>query len=106
MSEDVAKASYNKGIDLENLHRYEEAIAAYSEVVTRFDNSQNTTIQETVAMALYNKGFALENLHRYEEAIAVNNDVITLFGNSQNTIIQEAIAKARQLLEELANVTR
>ena len=54
-----AKALYNKGIDLYNLHRYEEAIATYNDLITRFGNSQNTDIQEQVAKALFNSGLIL-----------------------------------------------
>ncbi|MBO6086371.1 MAG: hypothetical protein J6P19_08270, partial [Acetobacter sp.] len=75
--EQVAIALANKGVDLESLHRYEEALAVDNEVITRFGNSQDTTIQEQVANALLNKGGALGSLHRYEEALAANNDLIT-----------------------------
>ena len=96
IQEQVAKALFGKGDDLEDLHRYEEALAAYNDLITRFGNSQDKIIQQPVAMALFNKGDALYNLHRYEESIAVNNDLITRFGNSKNPIIQQAVAIARQ----------
>ncbi|MBQ5479297.1 MAG: tetratricopeptide repeat protein, partial [Acetobacter sp.] len=72
--EQVAFALYNKGIALDKLHRYEEALAAYNDLITRFGNSQDTKIQEVVANALLNKGFDLGSLHRYEEALAAYND--------------------------------
>ncbi|MBO7350956.1 MAG: tetratricopeptide repeat protein, partial [Acetobacter sp.] len=68
--EQVANALYNKGDELQHLHRYEEAIAAYNDLITHFGNSQDKIIHENVANALYNKGLTLDNLHRYEEAIA------------------------------------
>ena len=92
--EQVASALLIKGIDLGNLHRYEEALAADNDLITRFGNSQDQDIQEDVARTLNNKGAALGNLHRYKEAIAVSNDVITRFGNSQDQHIQEDVANA------------
>ncbi|MBO5996472.1 MAG: tetratricopeptide repeat protein [Acetobacter sp.] len=92
--EQVARALFNKGFNLGKLHRYEEALAANNDLITRFGNSQDTKIQEQVALALLNKGADLAELHRYEEALAVNNDVIKRFGNSQNTTIQELVAIA------------
>ncbi|MBQ5516670.1 MAG: hypothetical protein IIT88_06280, partial [Acetobacter sp.] len=47
--EAVAIALLNKGFDLSELHRYEEALAANNDVITRFGNSQDKIIQEQVA---------------------------------------------------------
>ncbi|MBQ5469720.1 MAG: hypothetical protein IIT54_03835, partial [Acetobacter sp.] len=92
--EQVAGTLLFNGIHLDKLHREEEALAAYNDVITRFGNSQDKIIQELVAFALYNKGGDLGSLHRYEEALAVNNNLITRFGNSQDKIIQEDVASA------------
>ena len=92
--EQVARALVNKGVNLDNLNRYEEAIAAYNDLITRFGNSQDPKIQGDVAIALFGKGNDLGNLHRYEEALAAYNDVITRFGNSQDPKIQKAMAMA------------
>ena len=92
--EQVAKALVNKGDSLASLHRYEESLAIFNDLITRFGNSHNPKIQGIVVSALVNKGFDLRHLHRYEEALAVNNDLITRFGNSQNPKIQEAVAWA------------
>ena len=92
--EQEAKALFNKGVALDNLHRNEEAVAAFNDVITRFSNSQDPKIQKAVAMALGAKGVNLAQLHRYEEAIATYNDLITRFSNSQDTKIQEQVAMA------------
>ncbi|MDJ0799544.1 MAG: tetratricopeptide repeat protein, partial [Calothrix sp. MO_167.B12] len=52
---------YNRGVNLENLERYEEAIASYDKALE---------FQPDYYLAWYNRGVNLENLERYEEAIA------------------------------------
>ncbi|MBQ5516015.1 MAG: tetratricopeptide repeat protein [Acetobacter sp.] len=52
--EQEATALFNKGVKLDHLHRYDEALAAYNELITRFGNSQNLTLQQIVAKARHN----------------------------------------------------
>ena len=92
--EQVARALLNKGNNLGNLQHYEEAFAAYNELITHFGNSQDPDIQQAVAEASYNKGIDLGFLNRNKEAVAAFNDLIARFGNSQNTKIQEQVAFA------------
>ena len=102
MGSQLAVDLLNKGQELTSLaisdndlgNGYEEAITTYNELITRFENSHNTEIQEQVAEALLSKGEDLDHLHRYEEAIAVDNELITRFENSQDTKIQEQVAEA------------
>ncbi|MBQ5479682.1 MAG: hypothetical protein IIT66_05700 [Acetobacter sp.] len=49
-----AMALYKKGVELGNLHYDEEALDAYNELITRFGNSQNLTLQQIVAKARHN----------------------------------------------------
>ena len=104
MGSQLAVDLLNKGKELTSLaisdndlgNGYEEAITTYNELITRFENSHNTEIQEQVATALSEKErvFFLMNSPHYEEAIAVDNELITRFGNSQDTTIQEQVANA------------
>ncbi|MBQ5470254.1 MAG: tetratricopeptide repeat protein [Acetobacter sp.] len=71
--EQVARALFNKGVALDNLHRYEEALAAYNDFITRFENSQEMYIRDYVATALLSKSIDLEILHRHKEAIAAHD---------------------------------
>ena len=57
-----AAAWYNKGVALDSLGRYEEALAAY-------DRALALELKPGLAAAWRNKGVALDNLGRYEEAI-------------------------------------
>ena len=47
-------ALYKKGVELGNLHHDEEALDTYNELITRFGNSQNLTLQQIVAKARHN----------------------------------------------------
>ena len=46
-----AKALFNKGVVLGSLHRNEEAVAAFNDLITRFGNSQDELIQRYVTTA-------------------------------------------------------
>ena len=96
--ERVAKALFNKGVDLAELHRYEEAIAVDNDLITRFGNSQDTTIQEQVAKALLNKGVVLAELHRIGQARAEWEELVYRFKDNPDVDIQKDVATARHLL--------
>ena len=93
--EQLAIALYNKGFDLDKLHRYEESIAAYNNVITRFGNSQDTKIQEQVAIALLNKGIDLAELHRIGQARAELEELVYRFKDNPDVNIQKIVAAAR-----------
>ena len=94
----MAKALLNKVVALENLHRYKEALAVNNNVITRFGNSQDTTIQEQVAKALFNKGFDLYNLHRIGQARADWEELVYRFKDNPDVDIQKTVANARHNL--------
>jgi tetratricopeptide (TPR) repeat protein len=98
-----AVAYNNKGVALDNLKRYEEAIAAYDQAI-RLDPNND--------VAYNNKGYALNELKRYKEALAAYEEAIRLdpnsavaYNNKGNTLerlgkkreAQQAYARARQL---------
>ena len=94
----MAKALSGKGDDLEDLHRYEEAIAAFNDLITRFGNSQDKIIQELVAKALLIKGVALGVLHRIGQARADWEELVYRFKDNPDVDIQKTVATARHLL--------
>jgi len=59
----------NKGVDLYNLGKYEEAIEWYNKAIT---------IDPNFLKALINKGLALQNLGKYQEAIDCYDKVLVL----------------------------
>ena len=96
--EQVAIALVIKGVNLDNLNRYEEAIAAYNDLITRFGNSQDKIIQEAVANALFNKGGDLYELHRIGQARAEWEELVYRFKDNPDVDIQKTVANARHNL--------
>ena len=94
----MAQALLNKGVDLDNLHRYEEALAAYNNFITRFGNSHDPKIQEQVSRALLNKGVVLAELHRIGQARAELEELVYRFKDNPDVDIQKDVATARHLL--------
>ncbi|MBQ5497568.1 MAG: hypothetical protein IIT71_03280, partial [Acetobacter sp.] len=76
----------------------EEALAAYNDLITRFGNSQDTTIQEDVAKALFNKGAALGRLHRIGQARAEWEELVYRFKDNPDVDTQKTVANARDNL--------
>lgn len=72
-----AKIWYNKGIALNNLQRYEEAIDAFDQVIRINPEEVNAR-----ASAWFNKGMALQKLGRYEEAIEAFDQQLKINPNS------------------------
>ncbi|MGD2072199.1 MAG: tetratricopeptide repeat protein, partial [Candidatus Thorarchaeota archaeon] len=64
-----ALAWSNKGLALDNLGKYEEAISCYDEAIK---------IDPQYALAWSNKGLALDNLGKYEEAISCYDEAIKI----------------------------
>jgi tetratricopeptide (TPR) repeat protein len=62
----------NEGVDLYNLKRYDEALAAYEQAIR---------LDPNYALAYYNKGNALYDLKRYDEALAAYEQAIRLDPN-------------------------
>src|SRR6266567_4730923 len=63
----------NKGDALNNLGRYQEALAAYEQAIG---------LDPNLALAYSNKGAALNNLGRYQEALAAYEQAIGLDPNN------------------------
>jgi predicted nucleotide-binding protein len=93
--EQIAVALVDKGIGLHALGRHTEAIAAYDDLIGRFDTATETPIREQVAIAFRKKGDILvDPLGRHTEAIAVYDELIGRFGTATETPIREQVAIA------------
>src|SRR5262249_44849719 len=67
LRESVAGALVNKGFLLNLVGRVEESLAAYDEVITRFDSAVEPSIQLHVTRAMINKALRLGENHRPED---------------------------------------
>ncbi|HEX9886164.1 MAG TPA: MarR family transcriptional regulator [Longimicrobiales bacterium] len=96
--EQVAKALVNKGLRLDTLGRYEEAMEIYDDVVRRFGERPEGEFAELVAMALSNKGLTLASLGRFGvagDAIERASDVLA--GNDDGLLRNHLVLVPRLL---------
>ena len=96
--EQVAEALFNKGVDLVDSHHYEEALATFNYLITRFGNSHDPKIQILVAQALFNKGTDLAELHRIGQARAEWEELVYRFKDNPDVDIQKSVKDARHNL--------
>jgi tetratricopeptide (TPR) repeat protein len=93
---ETQRAEYllNRGFLLGELHRLEEAIAVFDDLLARFGNATEPPLREPVARALVNKGITLGELDRSAEAVAVYDDVVERFGNATELPLREEVGRA------------
>lgn len=84
----------NRGIMLDALGRYDDAIAAYDKLLVRFGDATEPVLHEWVDKALYNKGCALNKLRREEDAIAVYDKLLVRFEDATEPALHEWVIKA------------
>ncbi len=90
----INSALFNKGVVLAQLGRWEEAIAAYDELVRRTGGSSLLGLRENAVRALFNKGASLAEHQRFEEAIAVYDELVSRYSDATESSLREAVAKA------------
>ncbi len=90
----VAQSLFNAGVSLGQTNRLEEAIAVYSDVVSRYGSAPEEALRVLVANALVNKGVVLSQLGRREEAIAVYSDVVSRYGSAPEEALRVQVANA------------
>lgn len=76
-------AWFNKGVALNNLRRYKEAVVSYRKVIQIGDN---------LVGALYNMGISLANLGNYKEAIKSYDKALELNPDDAQIIYEKAIS--------------
>ncbi len=94
VSPDDAVIIFNRGVALGSLGRNTEAVAAYDDVVERFENVSEFALRAQVAKALVNKGAALAALERRKDAIAVYDEVVQRLGEVSEPALREQAAMA------------
>jgi tetratricopeptide (TPR) repeat protein len=71
-----------------------EAIAAYDEVIRRFEGSPDPAMRDQVAKALFNKGATLEKDGQGPAGVAMYDDIVHRFGEALEPALRAAVAKA------------
>ncbi len=74
---------FNKGVALNNLRRYKEAVENYDKVIQIGDN---------LFRAWHNRGISLANLGNYKEAIMSYDKALELNPDDAQTIYEKAIS--------------
>ena len=74
--------------------KFEAAIRACDEVLSRFGSSNESDLQVTVAWALSLKGIMQGHLDEFEAAIEACDEVLSRFGSSNKPQLQEQVACA------------
>ncbi|WP_108061624.1 tetratricopeptide repeat protein [Poseidonibacter lekithochrous] len=93
-SEKLASNLINKGVELAQSNKSEEAIKVFNKVVRKFGDSQKSNILVKVAAALVNKAAVLAQSNRSEEAIKILDEVVNRFENHKENSILEEVAIA------------
>ena len=82
----AARALFDEAMLLWNQDRVEEALAAFDELVSRYEKSQTPALLEGVATALFNKGLALGRLDRHEEEIVAYDAIVGCYGENETLV--------------------
>lgn len=89
-SKETPEMLINKGVELAQSNKSEEAIKVFDKVVRKFGDSQKSNILVKVAAALVNKAAVLAQSNRSEEAIKILDEVVVRFENhNENSILEE-----------------
>ena len=89
-----ARQLFENGASLARSGRLQEAVAAWKDLVRRFEGSEAPDDRNHVSLALVNMGTAFRHLNRSEEALAVWDDATRRFGGSWEPTHFDAIATA------------
>ncbi|MBE0368629.1 tetratricopeptide repeat protein [Pseudoalteromonas aurantia] len=90
----LASALSYKSTCLDKLAQPEAEIKTYDELITRFIDNDNDTIQRRVAFAMFNKGVTQGQLNQSVDAIKTYEVLIAQFKEFENEAVQESVAKA------------
>ena len=90
----AAISTFNRGVALGVLGRWEEEIAVFDELIARDGDRDELALRERVAQALYSKGFRLGVLGRSEGEIAVYDELIARVGDRDELALRELVANA------------
>jgi tetratricopeptide (TPR) repeat protein len=74
--------------------KHKEALEAYEDFISRFEDSEDNSIIGQVANALINKSITLGQMEKHEKAIEAYEDFISRFEDSENNSIIRQVANA------------
>lgn len=74
-----AFAYFNKGVAYRKADKYQQAVAAYDELLARFGNSQQLLVKNLLASAYSNQAESLVKEERYDQAQAVVDQALAKF---------------------------
>lgn len=86
----ILQTFLNKARVLGDLNRYEEALAAYNELIRKFFDSQE---RKELVQALEEKGDILRSINRREDAITVYKEIVNRFATAQDRSIKEQVER-------------
>ena len=91
---EVAKELFNKGVMHHARGEHEAELAAFDDLVARFDSSDTPELQVHVSLALLIKGITHDQRGEFETALATYGDVIARFGASDALDLRVPVAQA------------
>ena len=90
----AASTLFERGIELSQQNRMEDALAVFDTLVNRFGERETPALLERVAQALFGRGVTLGALNRPEEALAAYEEVQLRFGGSDSPALLATVGKA------------
>lgn len=90
----VATALANKSSRLDDLGRFDEALAACEAVVERFGADEDAPVQKQVARALLNAGATLAQLGRWDAAVAASDALVARFDGVSDPALLKHVGEA------------
>ncbi len=94
IDEVAASADFNLGLVLGALGRPVDALAAYSDLVRRFGDAEESFFKQLIAETLVNRGVVLDDLNRHDEGIASYREVVTRFDDARDPELRVQVAAA------------
>ena len=93
---DDAEVLFEEARQAASDERYGDAITRFREVVERFGQSSDESLDGLVADALYGIGYSLERIEREEEALPLYEQIVTRLGDAE----QHRVPVARALFHQ------
>lgn len=88
----LAFAYFNKGVAYRQADKYQQAVAAYDELLARFGDSQQVVVKNLLASAYSNQAENLVKMEQYDQARMVVDAALAKFASSTDPALMEAIA--------------
>ncbi|MGL5471130.1 MAG: tetratricopeptide repeat protein, partial [Shewanella sp.] len=91
---EIAMALYNRGVAQSHSNQPDAAIISCDEVVRRFGDANDATLNVHVAMALVNKGGVQGQLNQLDAAVHSYDEVVSRFGDASEVSLKGQVARA------------